>query len=70
MDPIPPINRVFALVSQEEQQRQLTEIVGTSAQGASMVFALKNDQNRSNTGNRFRVYLFFNLMLKVFLKFL
>ena len=51
LDPIPPINRVFALISQEEHQRQVSEITGSSSQNPSMVFSVKSDSNTANVGH-------------------
>ena len=46
MDPLPPINKVFSLISQEEHQRKLGVTSGSNSAN-SMAFAVK-----SNTGQR------------------
>ena len=47
MDPIPPINKVFAMVSQEEKQRSVgIDVLGGSDQTNSMIMAVKEDQKR------------------------
>ncbi|XP_022867559.1 uncharacterized protein LOC111387248 [Olea europaea var. sylvestris] len=48
MDPIPPINKVFALVSQEKLQRTMNNVAGTSTGNNPMAFNIKNEGNRSN----------------------
>ncbi|KAL5544288.1 hypothetical protein UlMin_008072 [Ulmus minor] len=52
MDPLPPINKVFALVSQEEHQRKIRTQVSSSSDSTNTVaFAVKsNDPKR--TGDR------------------
>ncbi|XP_022861542.1 uncharacterized protein LOC111381922 [Olea europaea var. sylvestris] len=53
MDPLPPINKVFALITQEENQRRLnTRPFGSDANGAA-AFALKSDIAKSTTNTRF-----------------
>ncbi|XP_022867150.1 uncharacterized protein LOC111386890 isoform X1 [Olea europaea var. sylvestris] len=52
MDPIPPINKVFALISQEENQKRLnTQSNGNDAYGA-VAFALKSDNVRAVSNHR------------------
>jgi len=47
MDPIPPINKVFALVTQEENQRN----IHTAVNNFDLVtFYVKHDNNRPNQG--------------------
>lgn len=53
MDPIPPINKVFALVSEEEHQRTMNNVTRTSAGNNQMAFFIKNESNRSNDSQRF-----------------
>ena len=44
MDPLPPINKVFSLISQEEQQRKIgLNSVSNSNLTKTMAFAVKND---------------------------
>ncbi|KAL5549734.1 hypothetical protein UlMin_004965 [Ulmus minor] len=52
MDPLPPINKVFALVSQEEHQRKIGTQTSSSSDSSNVVaFAIKsNDPKR--TGDR------------------
>ena len=45
MDPLPPINKVFALISQEEHQRKVGVHVSSSSAG-TMAFAVKNDYSK------------------------
>lgn len=51
MDPMPPINKVFSLISQEEHQRKIS-MPGTYSSGA-MAFASKAENNRGvgNSGS-------------------
>ena len=45
MDLIPPINKIFAMISQEEKQRSVRiDVLGGSDQSNSMVMAVKEDQ--------------------------
>ena len=44
MDPLPPINKVFALISQEENQRAVMNANGTD----SALFSIKHEATRSN----------------------
>ncbi|XP_031270522.1 uncharacterized protein LOC116128896 [Pistacia vera] len=53
MDPIPPINKVFSLVSQEAHQRNVNVTSVGSGGVESMAFAVKNDVARSNNGQNF-----------------
>lgn len=46
MDPIPPINKVFALISQEEHQRNIM-VVGNDP----VTFSVRHGQSRNNQGN-------------------
>ena len=44
MDPLPPINKVFSLISQEEQQRKIgLNSISNSNLTNIMAFAVKND---------------------------
>ncbi|XP_072950413.1 uncharacterized protein [Typha angustifolia] len=54
MDPIPPINKVFALISQEEQQRNVNVLTNGSNGQNSMAFAVKNEVSKSviSTGSQ------------------
>ena len=45
MDPLPPINKVFALISQEEKQRTVM-----TNMGAPILFHVKHDHNKANQG--------------------
>ena len=45
MDPLPPINKVFALISQEEKQRTVMTNIG-----APILFHVKHDHNKANQG--------------------
>lgn len=47
MDPMPPINKVFALISQEEHQRKIN-ISGSDSSGA-MAFAFKMENSKGNS---------------------
>ncbi|KAI9160968.1 hypothetical protein LWI28_013247 [Acer negundo] len=51
MDPIPPINKVFAFVSQEEKQRAIGvhSMNSGTANAISMAFAVRNDAMKFNT---------------------
>ncbi|KAL5557118.1 hypothetical protein UlMin_039354 [Ulmus minor] len=53
MDPLPPINKVFALISQEEHQRKVGIHTSSISDPAStMAFAVKNaNSNRTGTSN-------------------
>ncbi|KAL5779742.1 hypothetical protein ACOSQ2_010479 [Xanthoceras sorbifolium] len=52
MDPMPPIHKVFALISQEEHQRKVTHQVHPSAESTgAMAFAVKSDATKSNFYN-------------------
>ena len=53
MDPLPPINKVFFLVSQEERQRTIgSQLTSTSDTTNTVAFAVYNDSNRiSNSGS-------------------
>ncbi|KAL5566971.1 hypothetical protein UlMin_030135 [Ulmus minor] len=53
MDPLPPINKVFALISQEEHQRKVGVHTSSISDPAStMAFAVKNaNSNRTGTSN-------------------
>lgn len=48
MDPIPSINKVFSLVSQEEHQRNVS--LNTNTDVDSMAFYAKNEHKKTNTG--------------------
>lgn len=52
MDPVPPINNVFYLVSQEEHQRNVNidAYVSRSGFADSMAFYTKNDLKKTNVG--------------------
>ncbi|XP_073046189.1 uncharacterized protein [Primulina eburnea] len=50
LDPLPPISRVFALIVQEEWQREVGACQGTSNQG--MAFTLKSDRPQTQQGSR------------------
>ncbi|XP_073062030.1 uncharacterized protein [Primulina eburnea] len=52
LDPLPPINRVFALVVQEERQRAIGNQGSMNAPNPNMAFAFKNDQNQSQFNSR------------------
>jgi len=45
MEPLPPINKVFALISQEEKQRSV--VVNT---GDPVMFNVKHDHNKNSLG--------------------
>ena len=46
MDPLPAVNKVFSLVSQEERQRQIgSQFAANSNSVNNMAFMVKNDQN-------------------------
>ncbi|XP_073147773.1 uncharacterized protein [Henckelia pumila] len=47
LDPMPPINKVFALVVQEERQRAIGHQSYTAPPNNGMAFAIKNDSARS-----------------------
>ncbi|KAA8517066.1 hypothetical protein F0562_017116 [Nyssa sinensis] len=47
MDPIPPINRVFSLIVQEEQQRRTNPSSDSSNSTSTMAFAVKTDFTKS-----------------------
>ncbi|XP_031274459.1 uncharacterized protein LOC116132918 [Pistacia vera] len=53
MDPIPPINKVFSLVSQEAHQRNVNVTFVGFGGAESMAFAVKNDVARSDNGQNF-----------------
>ncbi|XP_075515865.1 uncharacterized protein LOC142550675 [Primulina tabacum] len=46
LDPIPPINRVFSLVVQEERQRSIGSQYTSHSSAGDMAFALKSDQQQ------------------------
>ena len=47
MDPLPPINKVFALISQEEHQRKIgTQLNSASDSTSAVAFAVKNNDTR------------------------
>ncbi|XP_057460767.1 uncharacterized protein LOC130751228 [Actinidia eriantha] len=47
IDPLPPINKVFALISQEEQQRKIGNQSNLSSDSAnSLAFTVKNDNSK------------------------
>ncbi|KAL5760938.1 hypothetical protein ACOSQ2_019776 [Xanthoceras sorbifolium] len=48
MDPMPPINKVFALISQEEHQRKVSQPVPSSDSTGTMAFAVRTDSPKSN----------------------
>ncbi|XP_073004955.1 uncharacterized protein [Typha latifolia] len=48
MDPIHPINKVFALISQEERQRNITTVHGNSGGEETMAFVVKNNMSKVN----------------------
>ena len=54
MDPLPPINKVFALISQEEQQRKIgVQSISNTDSASTLAFAVKNDYSNKfadNTG--------------------
>ncbi|KAA8543184.1 hypothetical protein F0562_021321 [Nyssa sinensis] len=47
MDPMPPINRVFSLIVQEEQQRRTNSSSDSSNSTGTMAFAVKTDVAKS-----------------------
>ena len=47
MDPMPPINRVFSLIVQEEQQRKTNFVSDSSNSTSTMAFAVKSDVTKS-----------------------
>ena len=48
LDPIPPINKVFSLVSQEEHQRKLTTQSNSGTPcSIPMAFVARNDNSRN-----------------------
>ncbi|CAA3023560.1 Hypothetical predicted protein [Olea europaea subsp. europaea] len=53
MDPLPPVNKVFALVSQEENQRKIrTSSIGAdSNRGAAFAFKADNGRGTQNSGS-------------------
>ncbi|GFZ09708.1 hypothetical protein Acr_21g0003070 [Actinidia rufa] len=52
MDPLPPINKVFALISQEEQQRKIgNQSNSTSDSANSLAFTIKNDNTKKIAKN-------------------
>ncbi|KAA8542446.1 hypothetical protein F0562_023418 [Nyssa sinensis] len=51
MDPIPPINRVFSLIVQEEQQRMTNPSSDSSNSTGTMAFAVKTDFTKSNNNS-------------------
>lgn len=53
IDPIPPINKVFALISQEEQQKSINISTGTSD---SMAFYVKNDLKKTAGGQSYNKF--------------
>lgn len=61
LDPIPPINKVFSLLSQEERQWSITSQIASKGTelSSSMVFFTKNNNNKKygnnlNTGSRYQ----------------
>lgn len=50
MDPIPPINKVFSLVSQEEHQRNIGAISNATIGADSMAFYARSDIKKVNNG--------------------
>ena len=54
MDPFPPITKVFALIVQEEKQKEVgASTYGTFASEVSHVFAFKSSSDaRNNSNNR------------------
>ncbi|XP_022888913.1 uncharacterized protein LOC111404319 [Olea europaea var. sylvestris] len=46
MDPIPSINKAFALISQEEHQRSINANINTTGNVNSMAFYVKNDAKK------------------------
>ncbi|XP_022871010.1 uncharacterized protein LOC111390234 [Olea europaea var. sylvestris] len=52
MDPIPPINKVFALVAQKKNQRKLNANVDISNINESMAFHVKNEPRKSTAGQQ------------------
>lgn len=54
MDPMPPINKVFALISQEENQKRLSiQSFGNDANGAA-TFTMKSDNVRPTINSGLR----------------
>ncbi|KAL5565662.1 hypothetical protein UlMin_028826 [Ulmus minor] len=52
MDPLPPINKVFALISQEEHQRKVgTQLHSSSNSTSAVAFAVRNNDPK-RTGER------------------
>ena len=49
MDPMPPINKIYSLVSQEEHQRKLG--IPISDTGNSIAFTVKTNIPKSNSEN-------------------
>ncbi|KAK0581786.1 hypothetical protein LWI29_017973 [Acer saccharum] len=47
MDPMPPINRVFSLIVQEEQQRKTNPSIDSSSSTGMMAFVVKTDVTKS-----------------------
>ena len=46
MDPLPHINKVFSLISQEERQRKIgSQFLANGDSTSNMAFAVKNEQN-------------------------
>ncbi|KAI9153283.1 hypothetical protein LWI28_008823 [Acer negundo] len=53
MDPLPPINKVFALISQEEHQRKITNSISSNTELAgNMAFAARVDYAKSNNAGQ------------------
>ncbi|XP_075486552.1 uncharacterized protein LOC142526187 [Primulina tabacum] len=64
LDPLPPINRVFSLIVQEERQRTIgSQYAGNNSVG-SMTFAVKSEQpmrpinNRGHTSSQREAFLY------------
>ncbi|XP_075499485.1 uncharacterized protein LOC142537893 [Primulina tabacum] len=57
IDPLPPINRVFSLIVQEERQRVIgSQYAGNNSVG-NLTFAVKGDQQQQRSNNNNRGYM-------------
>lgn len=54
MDPIPSINKVFAIISQEEHQRIVSTNTGAYGNNDSMAFTFKNETKKLSAGNKYQ----------------
>lgn len=56
MDPIPSVNKVFALVYQKKRQKNVNINTGISGTANSMAFYVKNDAKKPNTRKSYHKY--------------